>query len=173
MASSKKILVYGFGPFGGYPENITQKIIDKLKRRKLLVKIIFPAVFDGKIFLRAVARHKPDLILGLGQCPRGSRIRIERRCVNQKKELANDKIRKIIPGGPSHRSVNFKLGNDVSSRLSYDAGNFVCNFSMYVLSDYATKNVIDFAFLHVPRDHDVCDAVNFAESKIDEMMGAE
>jgi pyrrolidone-carboxylate peptidase len=36
------------------------------------------------------------------------------------------------------------------STVTYDAGTYVCNFSMYIACEYANKSGALFAFLHFP-----------------------
>lgn len=160
-----KILLYGFKRYGKNKINISEEIIKKIPSRKNLKKLIFPVVFERNIFLKAVEDFKPDLILGLGQYPRGKKIRIERKAIN----LKGTKIKGyqlIAKNGPKFRSVNWRFKKDRNSRLSYNAGKFVCNFSMYVLLGWLRKNQTKFAFLHVPKDFKVDLAVRFLSKEI-------
>ncbi|RLF33066.1 MAG: hypothetical protein DRN08_05900, partial [Thermoplasmata archaeon] len=127
-----KILVYGFKPYKNYKENITEKIIRKIKNRKNLVKIIFPVKFEKRIFLEKIRTIKPNIILGLGQHPRSKKIRIERKAINLKRKNKKEKPEFISKNKPFHLFVNVKLKKDKISWISYDAGKYVCNFSMYV-----------------------------------------
>lgn len=49
--------------------------------------------------------------------------------------------------------INLKLKPSNDMRISYDAGVYVCNYSMYVCQEWAAKNGKKFAFIHIPRNH--------------------
>ncbi len=138
----------------------------KLRTRSDVRAIVLPVKFDKQIFLRLIQKYKPAVILGLGQCPRGGKIRIERRAINLKRNSKKEKGGLIETGGPKYRFVNLKLTPDDVSRASYSAGTYVCNFSMYTILGVAEKNKTTFAFLHVPRDFNIHETLAFIESKI-------
>lgn len=62
------------------------------------------------------------------------------------------------------------LKKDTNSWLSYNAGTYVCNFSMYIISDLLQNSGVKYAFLHIPKQFDVDTAVHFVEAKIKEMV---
>lgn len=165
-----KILIYGFKPYKHFKENITEKLVKKIRNRKGLIKVIFPAEFQKQIFLEKISKSKPDIILGLGQHSRSKKMRIERKSVNLKRENKQDKAKVIFKNMPHHFFVNFKFKRDKTSWISYNAGKYVCNFSMYVISDFIKNKDIKFAFIHIPKDYNINKAINFVESKIDEMI---
>ena len=155
-----KLLVYGFKPYDEWKENISEKVVKRIRKRKNLKKVIFPVKFWKKQFLNEIKRSKPSVILGLGQHPRGRIICIERRAVNLRRHNKRPKI--LFRGKPRYRSVSLKLKNDRNSRISYNAGKYICNYSMYVISD---KN-IPFAFIHIPRNYNVKKVTKFVEGVI-------
>src|SRR5689334_9048909 len=99
-----RVLVYGFGPYKQFKKNITRKILRKLPRSAKLKKIVFPVRFDKNQFIAAVAKHRPDVILGLGQCGSGKHLRIERRAANRRRNSKEEKGRAIRRGGPKART---------------------------------------------------------------------
>jgi len=161
-----KILIFGFKPYFGYKENITEKVVSRLKKRKNLHKIVWPVKFDRKVFREAIEKYKPDVILGLGQHPKAHKIRIERRAVNLKRIDEKRKPTEIEKKNPRYRLVNLKLTSDRNARVVYDAGDYACNFCMYIISGIAQSKNIKFAFLHIPKDYNIRKAVKFVESKI-------
>lgn len=165
-----KILVYGFKLYKNYNENITEKIIRKIRDQIGLTKVVFPVKLQKQIFLDKITKNKPDIILGLGQHSRSNKMRMERKAVNLKRKNEQKKSKIISKNKPPHLFVNFKLKKDKASWISYDAGKYVCNFSMYVISDFARNKDIRYAFIHVPKDYNLDKAVKFIESKIDEMV---
>lgn len=163
-----KILISGLKPFLSYKENITEKIANNFKGRKDIKTIVFPVRFDKKIFSSAINAYKTDVVLGLGMCPDGMQIRIERRAKNLKNGRGRELV-KINNNGPQRLLVNLRLKSDKNSKVSYDAGSYVCNYYMYVASEIAEKENIKFAFLHIPEKYDIKKANNFIESKIREI----
>jgi len=135
-----KILVYGFKPYKKYKENITENIIIKIKNRKNLVKEVFTVKFEKNMFLEKIKRQ------------------------NKK-----DKPKIIFKDKPKYRFTSLKLTTDENSRISYNAGKYVCNYSMYVILDYCQNKTTEFAFIHVPKGYNLDKAVKFVESKINEL----
>jgi pyroglutamyl-peptidase len=151
-----RILVYGFGVYRSFKENVTEKILRRLPRRRQLRKIIFPVRFHRSQFIDAVRKHDPEVILGLGQCSRGRRLRIERRAVNRRRNDRHERATPIIRGGSRQLSTILKLNIGPPARFSRDAGDYVCNYSMYVILDYLKRRRVPvrFGFVHVPHDFD-------------------
>jgi len=153
-----KILVYGFKPFGGLKKNISEEIIKKIGEEKDLKKIIFSVDFNKKMFINKIKKIDPQFILGLGLCPRGEKIRIERKAVNiAKKENKKENI--ILNNKPHFVFFNWKLKKDKNSRISYNAKKYVCNYSMYIVSTLIKD--AKFAFLHIPKDYDIKKALRY------------
>ena len=163
------VLIYGFKPYREFTSNVSEKLVKKLQKRKKLTKITLPATLQKGAYLK-LTKHKPNVILGIGQCKRGKKIRIERKAANVKQPVEDGKIFPISKKGQSFRRVNLMLEKNGNSKLSYDAGKYACNFSMYVLSNVAQKDGIAFAFIHIPRDYNLSKAIDFVEQKIDEVM---
>ena len=164
-----KILVYGFKPYKNRKENITEETIRKIRNKRNLNKVVFPVKFEKGIFLEKIKKYKPDVILGLGEHPRSRKIRIERKAVNLKGHK-KEKPKIISKNKPKHLFVNLRLKKDKNSWISYNAGKYVCNFSMYVISNFVKNKDIKFAFVHIPKDYNLNKAVRFVDSKINEVL---
>lgn len=160
------ILIYGFKPYKKFKNNITQEILSKIPARRNLDKVIFPVKFDKQIFLKEVQFHKPDAIIGLGQHPRARKIRIERKAINLKGSKDSG-YQPIDKNDSRFRFVTLKLKRDSQSYVSYNAGKYVCNFSVYILSRWSEENNVKFAFIHIPKVFDVDSAAKFVESKVE------
>src|ERR1043166_5030442 len=98
-----RVFVYGFGPYKQFKSNITQEIVRKIPRSAGLKKIVFPVRFDKNQFIAAIAKHRPEVILGLGQCGSRKYLRIERRAVNRRRNSKEEKGRAIRRRGPRWR----------------------------------------------------------------------
>jgi pyroglutamyl-peptidase len=153
------ILVYGFGPYRRFQKNITQEIVRRLPAAQNLKKIVFPVSFDKKQFTTAINKYRPHIVLGLGQCSTGRLLRIERRAVNRRRNQKKEKPRSIVRGGAKWLSTDLKMGKPAlgkKTKFSRDAGDYVCNFSMYVILDYLRRHrrPTRFGFIHVPHTYD-------------------
>jgi pyroglutamyl-peptidase len=154
-----RLLIYGFGPYRQFRDNITEKIIQKFSARKGLKKIVFPVRFHKGQFVNAVKKHKPDVILGLGQCSYGKRLRIESQAKNRRRNGPKEKARPITAGGPQRFATNLKLA--LTGESSDNAGEYVCNYSMYVMLHFIKRHrlPIRYGFIHIPYRYDYKRAV--------------
>ncbi|HKY07659.1 MAG TPA: hypothetical protein VJQ55_05445 [Candidatus Binatia bacterium] len=156
MRKPKRILVYGFGPYREFRNNITARIVRSLRPRRGLKKIVFPVRFHQKQFVDAIERFKPEIVLGLGQSSR-RRIDVETQAVNRRRWRGPDPLKAILPGGPEKIATTLKLRVGRQGRRSTDAGDYVCNFSMYVMLDHIRRQEADirYGFMHIPQDYDL------------------
>jgi pyroglutamyl-peptidase len=154
-----RLLIYGFGPYRDFQENITEKILRRLPRRSGLKKIVFPVRFRKRQFINAVKNQEPDVILGLGQCSWGRRLRIESRAKNKRRNGPKEKARPIAAGGPQRLRTNLKLA--LNGESSNNAGEYVCNYSMYVMLHFIDRHrlPIRYGFVHIPYRYDYKRAV--------------
>ena len=164
-----RLVVYGFGLYLEFWDNITKRIIRKLRARTGLKKVIFPVRFQRKQFIQAIRKYKPDAVLGLGQCSKGRTLRIELRAVNRRRGPRQRRAAPIESQGPKALPTTLKLGRCPGTSLSRDAGHYVCNFSMYVmLSRIRTKKIpARFGFVHIPWNYDINRAVRIVEKFLD------
>jgi pyroglutamyl-peptidase len=169
-----RILIYGFRPYRRFRLNVTEKIIRRLPRRRQLAKIIFPVRFNRRQFIDAVRKHDPEVILGLGQCSRGKRLRIERRAVNKRRNDKHERAKPIVRGGPRQLPTNLKLRSSPQVGFSRNAGDYVCNYSMYVILDYLKRRRVPvrFGFVHIPHDFDPGRASPILAKAIDSIEAA-
>ena len=161
-----RITIYGFKSFLDYKENITEKIIKKIKNKKNLKKIVFNVEFNKNQFLKEIKKSNPDIIIGLGQYSRGEKIRIERKAINAQRKNEEKFSKKINKKGLKYLFTNLKLKKDSFSWISYYAGDYVCNFSMYIISDFIKNKNIKYAFIHIPKDFKLSEAVEFVEKRL-------
>lgn len=156
----RKILVYGFGPYAEFSENITEAILALLGDNDEIVTECFETKFSRAMFYRALERHAPEIIIGLGQHRRARKLRIERKAVNLRGRKPGP-LKPIRDGGPPYLFVNLRLHDSEETTVTCDAGTYVCNFSMYVCLEYCRKTGCRFAFIHVPRRYDAAAAAGY------------
>jgi pyroglutamyl-peptidase len=150
-----RVLIYGFGPYGQFRDNITAKILETLPASEGLKKIVFPVRFDRTQFVRALKQHRPDIVLGLGQSSRRN-IEIEAGALNRRRERKKNQRRPISAVGPKWLPTTLGINPGRQARRSRNAGDYVCNYSMYVMLAHIAraKMSIPFGFIHIPHDYE-------------------
>ena len=136
----QRILIYGFGPYQQYTSNITEALLCDTRLPRNVFKEVFEVRFSRRMFENKFETVRPDVILGLGQHPRARRLRIERR--THKRDHS-----------AQARFVNLSLPHTSETTVAYDAGNYVCNYSMWVSTAWCLQNDTRFGFLHIPKDY--------------------
>ena len=151
-----RVLIYGFGPYRKFSENITAQIIDSLAPRPGLRKVVFPVRFQRKQFVEALGYPMPLMVLGLGQSSR-PRIEVETRAINRRRANKASATRPISAAGDAWLPATMPLHVTRPSAKSINAGNYVCNYSMYVMLEEIERREHDgyFGFIHIPFDHDL------------------
>ncbi|HLN84959.1 MAG TPA: hypothetical protein VK200_00815 [Candidatus Limnocylindrales bacterium] len=160
-----RVLVYGFGAYRQFRDNITARIIECLPRSTDLATQIFPVRFQRRQFIAALNRHRPDIILGLGQCSR-KQIDFETRARNRWRTGQSAEPRPIFKDRPKSLTTTLKIRAGHTVRRSTDPGDYVCNYSMYVLLDAIAREgrKTSFGFIHIPHDWDLDEAVKLVGS---------
>lgn len=145
----KSVFIYGFGPYQEFETNITADIIERLGEEKQYACQVFDVVFDRAMFEAVLDSHRPRTILGLGQSRTGETLRIEQRARNVMRDAEICPIESSCEAEFLH--LSWALPKMSFCSESEDAGDYVCNFSMWVVENWARRNKARFAFLHVPR----------------------
>ena len=155
-----RVLVYGFGAYRQFRDNITARIIKSLPKSAGLITEIFPVRFQRRQFIAALKRHRPDIVLGLGQSSR-KKIDVETRARNRRRAAKSDELRPIFRDRPVSLPTTLKIRAGRSVRISNDAGAYVCNYSMYLLLDAIGRegDKVSFGFIHIPHNWDLDEAV--------------
>ena len=161
VTTGPRILIYGFGPYRQFRDNITAKVIRILPRDPLLEKRIFRVRFDRLQFVRALDRAKPDIVLGLGQSSR-RKIEVETQANNRRRAGAIDSPKPIAARGARRIKTTWVPRVGRGTGKSKNAGDYVCNFSMYVMLDHIRRRElrIPYAFIHIPYDYELKRATN-------------
>lgn len=169
-----RLVIYGFGPYRQFHDNVTEKILRQLPRRSGLKKIVFPVKFHRDQFLSIIKNLRPDVILGLGQCSRGQRLRIEAQAANKRRAHQHVAARPIRAGGAPRLQTSLELALGRHARRSKRAGEYVCNYSMYVILDLIRRYQLPvrFGFIHVPHRYDDKKAVRILEKAIGKIQAA-
>ncbi|MDP8224383.1 MAG: pyroglutamyl-peptidase I [Candidatus Lernaella stagnicola] len=171
MASTKQLLVTGFGPFGHVRRNSSWDLaqgVDGLRvgNVRVVARLIKPVVFDrsADLLRELLRRIEPDAVLSFGVAP--SRTpRLERYAHNLRDAAVpdNDGVqendgRRIDPSWPEALRNTLPL-EAIRDRLraaghrltiSNSAGGYVCNDVYFALLQWQQQNGRPAAFVHWP-----------------------
>ena len=168
------ILVTGFEPFGGKSVNPSWEIARALDgwtcEGHVVRSALLPCVFGDALHRldEAIAAHRPDLVICLGQAGGRAEISIERAALNVDDARIPDNLGRqpldaaVVPDGPVayFSTLPIKaIARDlreagVAAAVSNTAGTFVCNHVFYgLMHRLATTPALARArggFVHVP-----------------------
>lgn len=166
-----KILITGFESFGGESINPAYEAVKLLPDTVCgaqIVKLEVPTVFGkaGDILHAAVAEHRPDAVICVGQAGGRAAITSERVAINIMDGRIADNAgfmpvdRTIRTDGenayfstlPIKAMVAAIRAEGIPAEVSNTAGTYVCNYLMYTLLYIADKEFPSMrgGFIHVP-----------------------
>lgn len=163
------VLVTGFGPFPGAPQNPSESVLRRMSARSAdasLVLQVLPTEYRaaGPLLDRLIAQLEPDLCLCTG-VGKGPGVRIERLARNDGTIADLDNAGQgwagpIAPGGPPVYEAGLPLERIVcelaqrghAAAISDDAGGYLCNFVFYRASHLVAERGMRTrcGFLHLP-----------------------
>jgi pyroglutamyl-peptidase len=186
------ILVTGFEPFAGEAINPSWEICERLPREiggKRVETCLVPCAFRQAIEVAAdaIERHRPALVLSLGQAGGRDRLSVERVAINVDDARIADNAgarpidEPVAPDGPAAHFATLPVKAMVAAmrragvpaEVSNTAGTFVCNHLMYgVLHFIAARGFATRAgFIHVPyAEEQVLDKPGIAGMALDSMV---
>lgn len=162
-----KILVTGFEPFGGDPENASEQVVARLRARSWdaeveLATAILPVTWAGAgpALLEAIAAHRPDAVLALGEAGGRSAVTPEQCARNLGHGRIPDNSGAERPAAPLDEGpewldsridpaalVEAIRAAGVPAETSRDAGAFLCNA---VFRTLLRDTELPGAFTHLP-----------------------
>ena len=164
-----RVLITGFGPFPGAPFNPSAALAKALARRRrpALAGIersthVFATTYASvdrdlpKLFAQ---KQKPDIVLMFGVAGRRRQLCIETRARNTVSMLFPDAsghrpLRGVIKlRGPAALTGNApfaRLAGAVGTRLSRDAGRYLCNYVYWRALEHARGTRPLVQFVHIP-----------------------
>jgi len=167
------VLITGFGPFPGAPDNPTGPLVTRLARLRhpaLAGARIVPHVFETRYATvdrelpRLLARHKPDVVLMFGLAAQAQGLRVETLARNALAELPDVSgalsPRPFIAAGKGDRAMPAPVRAlraaarraGVPVTLSRDAGGYLCNYLCWHAATAVARprGPRLAAFVHVP-----------------------
>jgi pyroglutamyl-peptidase len=168
--ATPRLLVCGFGPFPGFPENPAARVVERLSAEQwspdgvVAAYRLIPTTWAGGPAAAAEAARAfaPDAILVLGVAGGADRFQVEGRARNRAApdrpdaEGALHPTAHILAGGadlmaaaaPLEAMVEAIAAEGLPVAHSTDAGDYLCNYVFYRL--LAEAHAPRTAFLHLP-----------------------
>lgn len=167
----RSVLVTGFEPFAGQRVNPSQLAVEAIAGRTIagrrIETAILPVVFGGATaaLRRAVRRHRPELVICVGEAGGRAEITVERVAINVDDARIADNAgarpidRAIARRGPAAywstlpiKAIVAALARrDIPAAVSQTAGTFVCNHVFYgLMRTLARRRGVRGGFIHVP-----------------------
>jgi pyroglutamyl-peptidase len=165
------VLITGFGRFPGAPYNPSGPLARAVAQRQrpafegvTRVLHIFETSYAAvdRDLPKLIAKHKPDIVLMFGLAGRTAYLRVETRARNARAILFPDvtgfrpEQRAIVPGADAlHGNAPFirlrmaATGTRMSTRLSRDAGRYLCNYVYYRALEASRSGTLA-QFIHIP-----------------------
>jgi pyroglutamyl-peptidase len=163
-----RVLITGFGPFPGAPFNPSAALAKALARRRrpALAGIeravhVFATSYASvdRDLPKLFAKKKPDIVLMFGVAGRRRHLSVETRARNAVSLLFPDAgghrpRRGVIRlGGPATLTGNApfaRLAGATGTRLSRDAGNYLCNYVYWRALEHVRGTRPLVQFVHIP-----------------------
>ena len=166
-----KILVTGFDPFGGESVNPAfeaVKLLPETIAGAKIVKLEIPTVFSasGPAVEAAIKKHRPDMVLNVGQAGGRSCVTIEKVAINladaripdnngeqpTDEPLQADGETAYFATLPVKAMMQNVRAHGIPCAISYTAGTYVCNCVMYNVLYLCSKRYpgVRAGFIHVP-----------------------
>jgi pyroglutamyl-peptidase len=185
------VLVTGFEPFGGERSNPSWDVVERLpaaiagmRVQKCKVPCEFRRAIE--VVAGAIERHRPALVVCLGQAGGRSRVAVERVAINVDDARAPDNAgarpidEAIAENGPPAYFATLPVkamvaamrSAGVPAELSNTAGTYVCNHLMYGVLHFiaASGHAARAGFVHVPySEAQVIDKAGAAGMALDTM----
>jgi pyroglutamyl-peptidase len=166
------VLLTGFEPFGGESENPSQQIARALDGSVIAGHRVVAATLPTEFARVAgalealIVRHRPTLVLAVGQAGGRAEISLERVAINLIDARIPDNAgaqpvdEPVIPGAPNAYFSTLPLkamlralqAAKIPAVLSHTAGTFVCNHVFYALAHRLARGrrKVRGGFIHVP-----------------------
>ena len=165
-----RILVTGFEPFGGQSLNPSWEVARALNGLRLegaqVTAVQLPCMFAQALpsLQQALAQHRPDIVLALGQAEGRCDFSVERVAINVMDARIPDNAGAqpidvpVIAGGPAAYFSTLPIKSLVAglkaagfpASVSETAGTFVCNQVFYALQHTLDGMGVHSGFMHLP-----------------------
>ena len=170
LCRPEDLFVYAFAPFGEWDKNTSAEVLRRLPEKLTCRSRVFPVVYEPEMFLSAFEEHRPRYILGMGQTRRPGLLQIERRARNVMNRRDGNPVLPIEANAEDERRLSWLLPMEAATRMSQDAGDYLCNYSSWLAEGWARRNGARFAFLHIPIEYPVDDAAHYVTAAAEDLF---
>lgn len=163
-----RILITGFGPFPGVPDNLSARLARELARQTAAVWAVLPTEWDTAWKrLRLLLQHeRPDIVIHFGVSRTACGFCLERRAYNEVHPMPDacgrlPGHRQVRPGGRERLDVTLSYDSilhalrehALPARCSDDPGRYLCNFVLYNTLDWlqTAARPVRAGFVHIPQ----------------------
>jgi pyroglutamyl-peptidase len=164
------VLLTGFEPFAGAASNSSWDAVERVAQdwsgdAELVIELL-PVTFAGASasMSELIARHSPDLVIGVGLANGRDAVTLERVGINVEDARIPDNDgdqpvdRAIDPDGPAAYFTGLPVKEiaatireaGIPSQVSDSAGTYVCNSLMYSTLRAVESTDVMAGFIHVP-----------------------
>ena len=170
MKPALPILVTGFEPFGGESVNSSWQVAEALHGRRIggapVVAVLLPCAFGAALtrLHAALAEHRPQLVLALGQAGGRSELSLERVAINLDDARIADNAGQqpideaVVSGAPAAYFSTLPIKAIVAAlreagvpaAVSPSAGSYVCNHVFFGLQHALAGSGVRSGFMHLP-----------------------
>ncbi len=176
MASRPRLLLTGFGPFPGAPDNPTGPLIQALARRLRkdgfrVSTHVFETTYAAvdRDLPRLLKRVRPGALLMFGLANKARGLRVESRARNRiarfpdasyaipkSRVVDADGARSLAIRAPKAALLRAAKSRGLPARLSVNAGDYLCNYLYWhaLAATPKTGGAGKAAFIHVPLPSD-------------------
>ncbi len=164
---NKHLLITGFDPFGGESINPSWEAVKQLPEtlgnwciHKLQIPLVFGLAADT--VWKAAEEIKPDVIICVGQAGGRGSITPEQVAINLRNGTDNAGVSYLdaaaVEGGPNAYFTTLPIRAmvaamqtaDIPAAVSYSAGTYVCNDTLYTLLHRFADADTQVGFIHIP-----------------------
>jgi pyroglutamyl-peptidase len=186
------VLLTGFEPFVGAASNSSWDAVERVAQAwsgdaELVIELL-PVTFAGASVLmrELIARHSPDLVIGVGLADGRDAVTPERVAINVEDARIPDNDgdqpddRTIDPDGPAAYFSGLPVKEiaerireaGIPSRVSDSAGTYVCNSLMYSTMQAVSGTGVMAGFVHVPCSPELAAGTGRAFLEVEEIARA-
>ena len=187
-----RLLVCGFGAFPAAPRNPSAAVVEALAREAWappgfeVEYLTLPVAWtgSGEAIRQALAERSADAVLVVGVATESDAFRVETMGRNRAGRAKPDGLGEVWEGSlikpdgpgalastaPTDEILDALINSHLAARLSDDAGDYLCNFTLYrLLAEAAAPSV---AFLHVPQAREFAEGASGSLQDIDQAVRA-
>lgn len=171
-----RVLVFGFEPFGGLPDNPSRRLVEALALLPAtdlrVTTTVLPVAFElipGRLD-ETLVQGDFDAIVGFGVWTGSAAIRLEAFALNTVEHAAGDgweppvvidstQPAAFLTSLPLDSIATTLRSHGIPATVSHDPGSFACNYAYFYAARRAAERGVPALFVHVPLTTDLAVAM--------------